>query len=51
MSAQLNILKLAGVLQVSTAIHTKRKNSIYEVSPDLIVFMGVGLACGGETSG
>lgn len=45
MSAQLNILRLASVLQVSTVIHTKRKNGIYEVSSDLIVFMGVGLAC------
>lgn len=51
MSAQLNILRLASVLQVSTVIHTKRKNGIYEVSPDLIVFMGLGPACGGENSG
>lgn len=45
MSAQLNILRLASVLQVSTVIHAKRKTGIYKVSPGLMVFMGVGLAC------
>lgn len=51
MSAQLNSHRLASVLPVSTVIHTKRRNCIYEVLPDLIVFMGVGPACGGQKSG